>query len=187
MNEKLNFSNKENDNEISIEKQKEGPLSFDKAQDTANMMRAEIGVHPNATGTVISMKEYKDKVKDKMVGWDDVYEWRNINTDVTKEDYEDALEKVEEIQKLAEEETSEEEFNFKLKKILQLTGHATFSTFLITMYAGKWLLGGDIPLLETFKKNRENLADAKTVLKRALKEGDKFGKEEKENNRQKTV
>ena len=159
-----------------MEKQYSEEEAHDKAHDQANMMRADIGIDIKKTGKISEKETDKERKYGEIVTYGDLYEWRKINTDVTKEDYEQALEKIEEIEKLAREETSEEEHEFKLKKIFQLSGH-TITTILLYMFGVADTDKGK-KQLEIFRNKRAELTDAKTVLKKLIEEGKKFGKEE---------
>lgn len=181
MSEKLDFSSPEHKVIFTDEQ-----LPLDKAHDTANRMRAKIGVEPGETGKVSSRERDKNDKYNRLRTYEDLHEWKKINTDVTKKDYELALEKVEEIEKLANEETNEEEYKFKLKKILQVGGQVLAASILVPL--GFVIDHEEMNKgLERFKKDREKLADAKTILKKLIKEGDKFGEQEKEYNRKETV
>jgi hypothetical protein len=187
MNEKPKFSSPENYEKIFTKEQKAGHLSLEEAQDTANMMRSKIGVEPWRTGKVFSKEKDKKERRHDIETTDDLREWRKINTDVTKRDYEEALKKVEMIEKLANEETSEEEFNFKLKKIAQVGGQVLAASILVPLgiitFNIKEMDGG----LKRFKENREKLIDAKTILKKLIEEGDEFGQNEKSYNKKETI
>lgn len=187
MNEKPNFSSPEHYKEMFTEEERNKHLTLEEAQDKANQMRSVIGINPKNTGTVNWKKDKKDELLDRVKYADQLHEWRKINTDVTKKDYKLALEKVEEIEKLANEETSEEEFEFKLKKILQVGGQVLVSAVLVPLDLITFGPRAMDKMLEKFKENREKLVDAKTVLKNLIKEGDKFGELEKKYNRQETV
>jgi len=162
-----------------------GVLSEEEAHDKANMMRAVAGINTRDTSKVVKKEEHKSEQWKISEGYYDLMEWRKINTDVTKEDYEQALLKVEEIEKLANEETSEEEREFKLKKILQLSGH-TVVTILLYMF-GVADIKGMWKGLENLKNDRKELIDAKTILKKLIEKGDNWGKEEIDRNRKETI
>lgn len=169
----------------------EGGLSEEQAHDKANMMRADLGVKDGK----IEKTEYKTL-------WGGTIDKRVTEVPTTKEDYEKALQGIEDLEKLASEETKGDERIFKLKKILQRGGHSLqkifFSVGLIpeifiasVAYTDEKDRNEPIEsykkMLDHFKMNESKFMDAKTKLKDLIEKGDKFGKEELRNNEEETV
>lgn len=145
------------------------PLSLDEAQDLANMVRAKVGVNPSNTGE--KKLFYRD-------------ENGNYKTREGKEiyayEYHKAIEEIEELEKLAEEQTKGKEVMHRVGEILQEGGQilslALASVGIALMADPKQLT----QLRESFEKAREKnkFFDAKKKLKELMEAGEDFGEKE---------
>ena len=155
---------------FNLEKPKmDGTLPKENAHDLANMMRAKMGVKETSSGVM--------KVKNgDPLGDYGMYEFKKIKP----EDYEEALKSIEELEKLANEESGGEEVGHKVFRILQNANQLLFGTLIgIGISFVSLNKGREIDhLLQSLKDDRVKLYDAKKELKELKKSGDKFGKEE---------
>ena len=159
-------SSQENYEKIFTEEERSKHLSLDDAHDLANMMRAKIGVNPEKTG------EKKMFPKDEVTGYN-----VTVNKEIYKHDYEKALQDIEELQRLAEEQAKGEEVGSRVKEILKEGGRS-----LITALNSIGIALGDSPqqlisVEESLKQAREEnkFIDAKGKLAKLMRDGEDFG------------
>jgi len=145
------------------EEERAGHLSLDEAQDKANMMRANMGVAERHTGRIWSSNER-----------------------ITREDYQKALNDIEEIEKLATEQTKGKEVLHRIEEIIQgggqlLTGifmgmGYSFANYFTPEEANKKINN----MIDSFREARERntFFNAKNELKNLIEKGDKFGSHE---------
>ena len=160
-------------NMSSVEKEKpikEGVLSEDEARDLANMMSTKLGSYYYEDKDNINGEDYSGTKR--YVPGKGVYE-------ITSEDYKNALQEIEEMQRLASDETKTQEFVFRAKKILLDGGkNLAFLMGVLNACAGGGVAFADekaIPKLRQFlNENFPKITDAKTKLKELIEKGKLF-------------
>ncbi|MFA6515015.1 MAG: hypothetical protein WCT42_01990 [Candidatus Paceibacterota bacterium] len=152
----------------------ESQLSLEEAHDLANMMRAKIGVSPSSTSRIESKEGEPYRTERGEIR----YEENRKGREVHKEDYEEALKSLEELEKLADEEKPSKEALYKAARIIQAGGQILFGSL---GAAGVVLSGSPkqmSQLFDSLKASRNQLIDDKKKWSDLIKAGDKFGKNE---------
>ncbi|NVN97406.1 hypothetical protein HXX01_04245 [Candidatus Nomurabacteria bacterium] len=144
------------------------PLSLDEAQDLANMMRAKMDVNPKHTG------------EKNMIDQEGNYRPTGFYSEVQAYEYQKTLNEIEELEKLAEEQTKGKEVMHRVGEILQEGGQAlslALASVGIALMADPKQL---TQLRDSFEKARaaNKFFDAKKKLKELKEAGEDFGKKE---------
>lgn len=166
--ENLGLSSDEQYKKNFTEEERAEHLPVDDAQDLANMMRAKMDVDPSHTGE----KNIVDKEGN--------HRPTGFYSEVQAYEYQKTLNEIEELQKLAEEQTKGKEVIHRVGEIIQEGGHALSlalaSVGIAFMADPKQLT----QLRESFERAREEnkFFDAKKKLKELIESGQDFGKKE---------
>jgi len=148
-----------------LETEKNNELAKNEAHDLANRARAMMGADPRHSSLrVEKISENKERMKE-----------------ITKEDYEDAFARIEELKALAEIEIDAEVIKNKVQRIINEGGRALESVFAVlgSMTDPKFLNFYRQEIKERYDKKYESKIDdyKKNEDEKAL--GDLWGKEEK--------
>lgn len=148
--------------------EKAKPLSLDEAQDLANMARAKMDVNPSHTGE----KNIVDKEGN--------YRPTGFYSEVQTYEYQKTLNEIEELEKLAAEQTKGKEVMHRVVEILKNGGNA-LSIALASVGIALMMEPSQLTQLrESFEKAREKnkFFDAKKKLKELMEAGEDFGKKD---------
>ena len=135
-------------------------MNVKEAQEEANMLRTKIGIAPE-TG---KKEDHDQSYVREMFGHD-------IGEEPSPEDYDHALEAVEEMKRLSEEEPKGEKLMNELKRIAsktKITGIVLINLFAIAGGSGSFEL--------SHQRRMQELEDASQRLKDLKKEAEKFEK-----------
>ncbi len=140
-------------------------LSEEEAHEEANMLRASLGINPESGKIIRETRGF--------LPWQKHFE----HLEPTAEDYDRALESVQELRKLSEEEPEVEKALYKVGRVIQRGGQILN----LALVSVGFIIGPPrhfADFLDYQRANRQKLADAEKRLQDLKKSGKKFAKGE---------